>query len=269
MTPPCRLTVVFFALVLGAPAAPPRALATALERLRDQKSYSWEVINADPGPVVSQVETRRGTITDVRQNISPHIKGAIDRRGDTLLRREWSDGLTLETVIAADGAMVTRTPEGWMTDREILSALAEERLQARTATPRARWLRRADRPDVQRPDQELASLLKTNAPFEQAGDSYTVRAWLRPDGTLSADPDEGQPAAIITLTLNLAGGMLRDYEVKLEATARTNAHARVRIPISDQRIVIITYLPLSRIDIPDEAREKLKAAKHPAAARPP
>ncbi|HUR56641.1 MAG TPA: hypothetical protein VM029_02955 [Opitutaceae bacterium] len=244
-------------------AAPPTALATALERLRDQKSYSWEVINADPGPVATQLETRRGTITTVQQNMSPHIKGSIDRNGDTLIERDWSDGLRLDTAIAADGAMITKTPEGWMTDREILSALAEERLQGQGATPRYRWLRRADRPDVRRPDQELVPFLKMPVPIEASGDTYVVRARIRADGTAVMDDDDSQPSTNVTITMNVKGGVIRDYEVKLD-TSRPVTRMRVQMPMSEQRIVIITYLPITRIDLPNDARDKLKSARSPA-----
>jgi hypothetical protein len=57
----------------------------------------------------------------------------------------------------------------------------------------------------------------------------------------------------------LSSGLIRDYEVKVDST-RTVTRARVRVPISEQRIVIITYLPIRKIDIPEEAREKLKEA---------
>ena len=84
--------IVLALLVLFLPcclrAAPPAALASALEYLRDQRSYSWETINADPGPVTQNVQTRRGTFMTVQQNTSPHIQGSIDRAGDTLLRRD-------------------------------------------------------------------------------------------------------------------------------------------------------------------------------------
>ncbi len=82
--------VLLFALapVAALTAAPPAALATALEHLRDQKSYSWETINSDPGPVAQQFETKRGTITSVQQSTSPNIKGQLDRNGDILIRRE-------------------------------------------------------------------------------------------------------------------------------------------------------------------------------------
>ena len=45
--------ILFLALgsATAAFAAPPAGLASALEHLRDQKSYSWEVINGDPGLV--------------------------------------------------------------------------------------------------------------------------------------------------------------------------------------------------------------------------
>src|SRR5882672_8937994 len=100
-----RLGCLLLALAAGSRlrAAPPAVLAAALESLRDQKSYSWQVINGDPGPVAQNFETRRGTVTTVLQNTSPNIKGSIDLNGDVLLEREWSDGLKLETFIAANG----------------------------------------------------------------------------------------------------------------------------------------------------------------------
>src|SRR5436190_15502236 len=93
-----------------ASAAPPAALTSALEYLRDQKSFSWEVINSDPGPVAQEFQTRRGTMTTVQQSMSPNLKGQVDRNGDMLIHREWSDGLRLDTIITADGSTVTLTP---------------------------------------------------------------------------------------------------------------------------------------------------------------
>jgi hypothetical protein len=254
-----------FALATFAHAAPPAALATALEALRDQKSYSWEVINADPGPVTQQLETRRGTITTVQQNTAPNTKGQIDRNGDTLLRREWSDGLKLDTIILKDGTSVTKTPEGWMTEREILTAQAEESIRAQTPSPRYLWLRFADRPNVRRPDQELVPLLSIPGEFEANGSSYTARLRVNSNGEL-AKGEEGEPTTSVTITMNLRGGNIRDYEIKIEGTRRIPGRARINIPVSEQRIVIITYLPVSHIDIPAEAREKLAAAKSPASA---
>jgi hypothetical protein len=243
-------------------AAPPPALVNALERLRDQKSYSWEVINADPGPVAQQFETRRGTVTTVQQNISPHIKGCIDRNGDMLIEREWSDGVRLETVIATDGTMITNTPEGWMTEREVLAAIAEERIRG-GMSPRHRWLRRADRPEIRRPDQELVPFLKSAADFEASGGSFVVRGRIRTDGTMASEDDDGQTNAYVVVTMNVQGGVVRDYEVKVDSTRRM-ARARIQIPVSDQRIVIITYLPTSKLALSDDAYAKLKAAKAPA-----
>src|SRR5438045_302709 len=119
-----RLTSFTFAFTTLVSAAPPSELATALEYLRDQKSYSWEVINADPAPFAQQFETRRGTVKTMQQSMTPDMKGQVDRNGDMLIRRTWADGLRLDTVISADGAIVTSTPEGWLTDREILTAQA-------------------------------------------------------------------------------------------------------------------------------------------------
>jgi hypothetical protein len=261
--------VIAAASALAARAAPPPALATALERLRDQRSYSWETINSDPGPVVQQFETRRGTVTTVDQNTSPNVKGRVDRHGDTLLQREWADGLRLDTVIAADGASVTLTPEGWLTEREILTAQAEERLRAPTPSARFLWLRRADRPGVRRPDQELVPLLQSsNVHYEATGAGYIARIRSRAGDPAKPNDDSSEPASNVTLTLNLRAGVIRDYEVKIEDVRRAT-RARIAVPVSEQRIVILTYVPVSRLDLPAAAREKLAAARAPGMLRPP
>jgi hypothetical protein len=262
---------LFVLLALGVTcgrATPPAALVSALEYLRDQKSYSWETINSDPGPVAQQFETRRGTVTTVQQNLAPNMKGQLDRNGDMLIRREWSDGLRLDTVITADGAMVTNTPEGWMTDREILTAQADERLAGQSPTARYLWLRRADRPDIRRPDQELVPFLKSSGEFESTGDGYIAHIRSRAGDPARPNEDEAEPATNVTVTMNLRGGVIRDYEVKIEGTRRTT-RSRIAVPVSEQRIVILTYVPVSRIDVPAEAREKLKPARPPASPRVP
>lgn len=262
-----RLFFLLLASTLAAQATPPSALVAALERLRDQKSYSWETINGDPGPVVQQFETRRGTVTTVDQNISPNVKGRVDRNGDTLIQRDWADGLRLETVITSDGAMVTKTPEGWMSDREILTAQADERLRSQTPTARYMWLRRADRPNVRRPDQELLPLLRSpNVEYETTGDGYIARIRSRAGDPSKPNDDNTEPATNVTLTMNIRGGVIRDYEVKIEDVRRAT-RARIAVPVSEQRIVIMTYVPVTRLDIPSEAREKLSAGRSPVGGR--
>lgn len=258
-----------FVAALTAPiaAAPPPALVRAIEHLQAQKSYSWETINSDPGPVAQQFETRRGTVVTVDRNLSPNVKGRLDRNGDMLIQREWADGLRLDTIIAADGAIVTKTPEGWFTDREILTAQAEARVQSQTATDRFQWLRRADRPDVRRPDQELGPLLRgANVDYETTAEGYIARIRSRAGDPAKPNDDDTEPATNVTLVLNLRGGVIRDYEVKIEGIRRAT-RARVAVPISEQRIVIVTYVPVSRLDVPPEAREKLAAARAPAGNR--
>ena len=99
MAAPFRPLCLLVLISVSLRASPPAALTSALEYLRDQKSYSWEAINADPGPVAQQFETRRGTITTVQQSTAPNLKGQIDRNGDMLIQREWSDGLRLDSII--------------------------------------------------------------------------------------------------------------------------------------------------------------------------
>ena len=177
-------------LVTLAQAAPPAALVAALENLRDQKSYSWEVINSDPGPVEQKIETRRGTVTTVQQNTSPNLKGQIDRHGDILIRREWVDGLRLDTIITANGGMVTNTPEGWLSDREILTAQAEERLRGQPDSA-LRLAAPADRPTSVDRSRLVPFLAR---PFEFNGDSYTLKLRSR----------AGDPARPTTMTRSRA-----------------------------------------------------------------
>ncbi|MEY4938384.1 MAG: hypothetical protein RIQ93_119 [Verrucomicrobiota bacterium] len=245
------LPLAFVSVVLN--AAPPPELARALQQLRDQGSYSWEVINGDPGPVAQNFETRRGTVTTVQQNTSPNIKGSVDAAGDTLISRQWEDGVRLDTLIATTGAMVTNTPDGWLTNHEILTLQAAERMAEGGPTARYVWLRRADRPDVRRPDQELSPLLKTGAKFEAvSADTYVV--------TGNSVGDDSQHPYDVAITIHLRGGVIRDYEISIEGS-RAVTRARVKVPIKEHRIVILTYVPVARLDVPPEAREKLKAVK--------
>ena len=266
------LRLCLASLLLNCPreaiAAPPAPLANALEALRDQKSYSWEVINADPGPVAQPFPTRRGNVTLIQQNTSPHVKGSIDRHGDMVIHRDWADGLRLDTVITADHGVVTKTPEGWMTSQEVLTALAAEQLQNDKVTPRYLWLRRSDRPDLRRPDEELLPLLKSARTFAGDGDSYSVHGRINPNGATEAGADDSPGAIEIDVTVKLKNGLIRDYEVKVETT-RAVSRARVQIPVSDQRIVILTYLPVSKIDLPDEVRGKLQSLVPPSGAKGP
>jgi hypothetical protein len=251
---PALLLAAFLPSLAG--AAVPAALALAIDQLREQKSYSWQVINLDPGPVAQDVKTRRGVVTTVTQSTAPEVKGSVDLNGDMLLVREWADGLRLETFITAKGEMLTKTPEGWLTNQEILTAQAEERMRADTATSRAIWLRRADRPDIRRPDEELLPLLKGSMQFEEvATDTFAARGVIRPGSSSKADEEDAAPAYEITITLRLRGGVIRDYDVSIEGTRRV---ARSRIAVSDHRSVVITYVPIARVNVPAEVRDRMK-----------
>jgi hypothetical protein len=253
-----------FFLVLGAAlnlvarAEPPPALVRALEHLRAQKSYSWEMINLDPGPVAQRFEGRNGVVTTVLVNTTPDIKGTLDFNGDVLLQRQWADGLKLDTFITRDGQMLTSTPEGWLSTQEILTAQAEEKMRADKPTDRYLWLRRADRPDVRRPDEELAPLLNTKAVFEEiAPDTFMAKGQLRATGSGKGDDDDSAPPYDITVTMHLRGGVIRDYEVAIVGSRRVNPRSRIAMPVNDHRSVVITYVPVARVKVPDEVRDKL------------
>ncbi len=239
--------------VAGRAEIPP-ALANAVQELRAQKSYSWEVINADPGPVAQSTDTRRGRVTTVQQNLAPHVKGSLATTGDVLLKRDWPDGLQLDTAVSSTGQMVTLTPEGWLTNREILSLIAEERVRAAGPSARLAWLRRADRPDTQRPDEELSAALRAAENFEVSGDTYVARIRI----AANTRERSGLSALDVTLTVNLRGGVVRDYQLTVQGS-RAVARVGIEIPLSDDRFVILSYLPISKLDVPDEAWAKLTA----------
>lgn len=260
---------LFLACALAVPvtrAVQPPDVAAALRNLREQRSYSWEIINGDPGPIAQHYETRRGTVSTVQQNLSPHVKGRLAFNGETLFQRDWPDGLQMDTVMAADGTTVTKTPEGWMTAKEVLDAIADERTRTPQPSDRSVWLRRADRPNLNRPDQELAPFIDGAGTFTRQGDAYTAHLSVHADGSpRTADEDDGLPTLDITITLNVRSGILRDYEVKVEG-ARNLPRIGIQLPINDDRIVIITNLPVGHLEIPAEAREKLDAIKSRRAA---
>ena len=251
------LLVVLACTCANVPAAVPPALLAAVNHLREQRSYSWEIINADPGPVQVTYETRRGSVTMVQQNNAPHVLGSRTPNGDMLLQRDWPDGVRLDTVVANDGQMVTFTPEGWMTNQEVLTAMAEERMKESAPSPRYQWLRRADRPDTRRPDEELAAAVGAAKEFSIEGDSYSARIRVGGDG----DPESTSRTAFeVTLVVNVRNGVVRDYQLKVEGS-RSLARPGIKVPLSDDRFVILTYLPVRKLDVPDEAWSKLKETK--------
>src|SRR5205085_3775846 len=123
-------------------------------------------------------------------------------------------------------------------------------------SPRVTWLRRADRPEIIRPDAELAPLLMTAGDFTINDGAYVAKARIHPNLPPNTKPEDAGPGVDVALTINLSKGLIRDYEVKVETT-RAITRARVQIPISEQRIVILTYLPVRKIEIPEEAQAKL------------
>lgn len=253
------------ALALAGRAAPPPPLARALEQLARTTSYSWEMINLDPGPVPLNFETRRGTVKTVLTSATPDMKGSLDMAGDVLLQRQWSDGMKLTTLITKDGNLITETPEGWMTVQEILTAQAEERMKADTPTERYLWLRRADRPDVHRPDEELLPLLKSSVRFEEAGpDTYVARGQLSANASAKSGDEDAGPAYEVTITLHLRGGVIRDYDVLIQGNRRLSPRSRATVPINDHRSVVLTYVPTTRVKVPDEVRERVAPRKRGA-----
>jgi len=240
-------------------AALPRALAAAVQYLREQDSYSWEVINGDPGPVEQTFETARGTVKSVQRNLTPHLKGRISASGEMLIERDWPDGLVLQTLVTADGAMVTNTPEGWLTHQEILEAIAAERMRPDGPTDRVQWLPLAEAVDTRRPLVELAPFLEPQREFEASGDNFSCAVRIQAGGPAAAG-DDSQTIGGATVTLHVVGGVLRDYEIKSQI-ARYVTRAKIPVVSNSDRIVILTYLPVGRFDVPDEARAKLKSAR--------
>ena len=243
-------------LALSLRAEVPRALAAALQNLREQRSYSWEIINADPGPVAQSTETRRGRVTMVQQNLAPHVIASLASNGDMLLKRDWPDGGQLDTLVTADGQIVTGTPEGWLTNQEVLTAMADERVNTNTPSTRYQWLRRADRPDTRRPAEELAAAVRAAGEFEVSGDTYVARIRIGDNARESS----GLSALAVTLTVTVRAGVVRDYQLTVQGS-RSLARAGVEVPLSDDRFVIFTYLPVRKLDVPDEAWAKVRPTK--------
>lgn len=251
------MTVAVLAwVVIPLRAQVPPALAAAMQHLREQRSYSWEVINADPGPVAQTIETRRGAKIAVQQNFAPHVKGALAANGDMLLTRDWTDGVVLKTFVTTEGQTITLTPEGWLTNQEVLTAIADERINPGTSSLRSLWLRKADRPDLVRPDEELPAIVQAATECDVSGDTYTVRIHF----DASARERAGLGPLDVTAIINVGSGVIRDYQLTVQGS-RTLARAGLQLPLSDDRFVILTYLPVRKLDVPDEALAKLRPPK--------
>lgn len=263
-----RFSLLMSILAAGATglrAAQPPELAAALRYLAEQKSYSWEVINSDPGPVTQTFETRRGTATLVQQSSSPHMKGSVTADGERLVDRDWTDGMKMQVFVTADGRTVTKTPEGWMTDQDVLQAIADERTQGDEPSERYQWLRRADRPNLHRPDQELSRLLKgAGNDFEVSGDTYTISETIPVNSSDKSDGEDPGTGIKVTFVLHISGGVLRDYEVKIDVPQRRFRRS-LQPAVHEDNTVILTYVPVTRLYVDDEAREKLAAKTKPLA----
>jgi hypothetical protein len=257
-----RSTLAVGILALAAPAvsaASAPELAAAMQNLRDQRSYSWEIINGDPGPVSQSVETARGTIKTVQQNTAPHVRGRLSANGEMLLEFDWPDGLAMQTFVRADGTRVTNTPEGWLSRAEILEAIAAERMRPGGPSSRMQWLQLADAMDTRRPDQELTPLFDNRREFETTGDLFVCHLRIQ-TGNPAAGEEQAQTVGEAVVSIHVSDGVLRDYEIKSEV-ARYVSRARIPIMINGDRIVILTYLSVGRLNVPEEARAKLKAAR--------
>jgi hypothetical protein len=134
--------------------------------------------------------------------------------------------------------------------------MADERVNNNTSSARYQWLRRADRPDTRRPDEELAAAVKAASEFEVSGDTYVARIRLGE----SARENIGLSALEITLTITVRGGVVRDYQLTVQGS-RALARAGVQVPVSDDRFVIFTYLAVRKLDVPDEAWAKVRPTK--------
>jgi hypothetical protein len=169
----------------------------------------------------------------------------------------------LTTLATTDGQIVTGTPEGWLTNQEVLTAIAEERVNNNTVSPRYQWLRRADRPDTRRPDEELVAAVRAASEFEVAGDTYVARIRLGEN----AREVTGISELSVTLSVTVRGGVVRDYQLTVQGS-RSLARVGVQLPLSDDRIVIFTYLPVRKLDVPDEAWAKLVPSKSTPLRKP-
>lgn len=255
------LSLAILSLAPSLRAALPAELAKAVQFLRDQRSYSWESINADPGPVRQTIDTARGPVTTVQQNLAPHIRGRRAANGEMWFERDWPDGLAMQTFVAADGATVTKTPEGWLSRTEILEAIAQERLLPAGTSKRLEWLPRAEAIETLHPVDELAPFLDPTQVFDEIDGAFTCKLEIQRG---SPGSPEAQSVGNATISIHLAGGLLRDYEIKTEISRRVT-RSRISIVSYSDCIVILSYLPVGRLDVPAEARAKLKAS----AAKPP
>ena len=64
----------------------------------------------------------------------------------------------------------------------------------------------------------------------------------------------------VTLNVTARASAVRDDQPTLQGS-RSLARAGVEVPLSDDRFVIFTYLPVRKLDVPDEAWAKVRPTK--------
>lgn len=241
----------------GAYAAdPPEALKAAVEKLAKGSNYTWTTTFTfpdapiHPGPLNGQIDTNGFLL--VSQNIG---------RGD------------FEAVIK-DGIGVLKLPVGWLGAQEIVDGNPAGAVGPAFLMSRVLF-------NVRRPDIQTAELLKMGASFtkddqgviiEQLGEKDVVT--LIRNGVTGRPNPQPPPlkAAKGSVKYWLNDGLIGKYEINLQAQMLPSAHERA-VDFKPTTTVEITNVGITKVVVPDAAREKiaaLKAAlekKQPAAAK--
>ncbi|HWA08632.1 MAG TPA: hypothetical protein VG838_04110 [Opitutaceae bacterium] len=282
---------VHFALCLlaataaGVRADPADEIKAAYERLRAQRSYSWETMEGKPGGIntpgvfKTPYGLARGSVTVER--IVPHVLGTKRSDGSTVIVADTPRDHGATAVLPAAGAGVVSTPDGWVT-REELQPRLKAAVKAGGAGRDALQIAGAALA-TKRPDAELPALIKDVGEFKVDGDEISgplspymagVMFGPAPDHLLVKDVTG-------TLSFQLKDGMIRAYTVRTEAVVTIRnvlppvgrqlpGEGRIdeSAPIAEghETTTIIDYAPPAVPRIPEGAAHKLAELK--AAAGP-
>lgn len=264
-------------------ADPLDEVAAAYRRLREERSYSWETMEGNPGGInapgvfKTPYGLARGSVTVER--IVPHVQGMKRSDDSTIIVAETPRDSGATAVIPPGGGGVVSTPTGWMT-REELQPLVQAAVKKGSSSRNALQIASAALA-TKRPEVELAVLINDVHGFHRIGDdmvgelSPRIADWVfgpAPSHLLVKDVTG-------SISLQLRDGLIRSYTVRTEATViirnvlpplggRREGEGRVdESPPTEEKhetTTIIDYAPSTVPKIPDGAVRRLAQLK-PAA----
>jgi hypothetical protein len=231
-------------LAPGAPGDEKEALQAAVHRLAELGNYSWRV----------SLNRAEESAELAERALFGAAEGSQEKEG--LARIRTQDPTPLE-VLLKGGKMAVRIEDAWMSERELEG---EGRHRSRGTAAFVRSLK-----GVLRPAAEAQELLKHAKELKSASEGYFF-CTLSPESAKEllhrSLKTIGRPPRISDaggqLSFWVRDGSLAKYEVRLHGDVTFDASGAPLFKANQTRMVELTALGTTKVEIPEEAMKKLE-----------